>query len=73
MEIPQKANSPPQYTLDRAYPNDPRTFDSGASTPRSYFGHAAKPQLPVAPVVAVSPPAKKTRFSFGRKSSAVAA
>lgn len=72
MEIPMKADSPAQYMLDRTYPDDPRKFNSGASTPRSYFAHAAKPEIPAAPVVAVAPP-KKKRFSFGRKSSAVAA
>jgi len=69
IEIPRKADSPAQYILDRDYPNDPRKYDSGASTPRSYFAHSPKPEI--AQPVAVAPPTKK-RFSF-KKSAAVAA
>ena len=69
VEIPRKADSPAQYILDRDYPNDPRRFDSGASTPRSYFAHSPKPEI-VQPVAVA--PVKKNRFSF-KRSSAVAA
>ncbi|GAB7339989.1 hypothetical protein MBLNU457_6499t1 [Dothideomycetes sp. NU457] len=72
IEIPRKADSPAQYILDRDYPNDPRKYDSGATTPRSYFGHSSKPEVAqIAQPVAVPPPTKK-RFSF-KRSAAVAA
>jgi len=72
VEIAPKADSPAQYIVDRDYPNDPRKYEMEQSTPRTYFAHATKPQLPPAPVAA-APAVKRSRFSFSRRGTPVAA